>query len=32
VDVSLSRPIVRDTAKPNVFDPVGVKRSCENGM
>ena len=32
VVVSLSRPIWRETAKPNVIFADGVKRSCENGM
>ena len=32
VDVSFSRPISRDTAKPNVVRSRGLNRSCENGI
>src|SRR4051812_19646378 len=32
VDVSLRRPIDRDTAKPNVSASLALKRSCENGI
>ena len=32
MSVSFSRPICRETAKPNDRDGPGVKRSCENGM